>query len=133
MNILKFGYSPWRYPSNWFRNIRQFFRNIKYAYQRITRGYADADTWNFDNYLSKIIANGTRHLANTTHSYPVQLQSGREINEPEVWTEYLLEMANYFEMANKLEWDFTKNDEQVEEALRKGMEMLQEAYFHLWD
>lgn len=53
MNILKFGYSPWKYPSNWFENIRQFFRNIKFAYQRVTRGYADPDIWDFDSYLSK--------------------------------------------------------------------------------
>lgn len=37
------------------------------------RGYSDADLWNFDWYLQKILSSGLRDLAKTTHSYPTDL------------------------------------------------------------
>lgn len=132
MNILKFGYSPWKYPSNWFGNIKQFFRNIKFAYQRITRGYADPDIWDFDSYLSKIIINGSRHLADTTHGYPMMLLNNKTINSPEKWTEYLYEMASHFEKGMELEWNFDDFGK-VDQEFSQGFNMLRESFYNLWD
>ena len=64
-NVFKQYYCPWRYPSNWIKNIRLFFRRYKWAYQRAKRGYADCDIWNFDSYLEKIISKGLRELEHT--------------------------------------------------------------------
>ena len=52
LNILKFGYGT---PRHIIHNFCQFLRNIKFAYQRVTRGYCDADVWDLDQYLSALL------------------------------------------------------------------------------
>ena len=47
--------NPWlfrRHPVRW---LRCFFRSFKYAWQRITRGWADCDVWEMDEYLLQIL------------------------------------------------------------------------------
>lgn len=99
-----------------------FFRNFKYAYQRITRGYADIDIWDFDYYLSYIISNGAKHLADTTCSHPID-------KTYEEWQEYLREMASHFDKMIELQENF--EDPTAEFA--EGMKMLQDIYLDLWD
>lgn len=98
-NIWKDGYFPWRYPRNWKNNILRFFRSFKWSYQRIVRGFADCDIWNFDYYLTQLIADGLDQLAETTHTYP-----GNETPEGktfESWQEYLHETAELFRRSNE--------------------------------
>ena len=72
-NALKIGiYRPYSIRGV-FRVIRRFIKNIKHAKQRVVRGYSDADLWNFDWYLQKILSSGLRDLAKTTHGYPADL------------------------------------------------------------
>ena len=72
LNVFNNSWSPWKYPSNWIRNARVFFRQFKWAYQRITRGYSDPDIWDFDTYLANLMSGDIEHLANITISYPGQ-------------------------------------------------------------
>jgi len=104
LNVLTYSYSPWRYPSNWCSNLKQFFRNIKYAHQRITQGYCDQDVWNLDSYYSELFYKTLKELANTTHGYPgygefadTETESGYD-----KWVNYLNEMAEHF--INTQEW-----------------------------
>ena len=53
-----------------FYNIGRFFHNLKYAKQRIVRGYADCDLWNFDMYLYSVLQNGINSLADVSSGYP---------------------------------------------------------------
>lgn len=32
LNVFKQLYCPWKYPSNWIKNITLFFRQFKWAY-----------------------------------------------------------------------------------------------------
>ena len=41
LNVFTYGYYSWRYPKNWFSNIKNFFRSIIRAWQRATKGYCD--------------------------------------------------------------------------------------------
>ena len=52
LNVFNTQWCPWKYPNNWIRNARLFFRQFKWAYQRMTRGFCDFDTWDLDSYLS---------------------------------------------------------------------------------
>lgn len=38
-------------------------REIKWFYQRGTRGYSDRDLWSFDNYLADVISSGIKELS----------------------------------------------------------------------
>lgn len=92
MNVLVRGYLPWKYIPNWPRNIKHFFRSLKYAYQRITKGYCDSDIWSLYPYYSKILSATLRELAKSLNSYPPELT-------PIEWNDTLIKMAECFESA----------------------------------
>ena len=92
LNVFNNPYYKWYYPQYWHKNIRMFFRSIKYAYQRITKGYADCDTFNLDNYYLNIFTGTLNHLADNHWGYP----GNDEFPDDESWTKYLKEMAQLF-------------------------------------
>ena len=153
---------PLTYISNWPRNFRLFFRQFKWAYQRITRGYCDADTYDLDSYYLDLFHATINHLADTTHGYP----GTEEFPTPEAWDKYLRDMAICFYRANESndyyphpaenEWweevssfeepwnhDSPKSKAMCDEAIQlidkrvkdveNGMDMLKHVFFHLWD
>lgn len=89
LNVFNNSWSPWKYPSNWIRNARMFFRQFKWAYQRVTRGFSDPDWWDMDTHMQQLLANMIEYLADHTVSYP-----GRdEWKTPEDWDKYLREIV----------------------------------------
>jgi hypothetical protein len=55
-------------------------------YQRATRGWADCDTWNFDDYLTRVASEGIVYLAEHLHSHPSKATA-------DGWKNTLLELA----------------------------------------
>jgi hypothetical protein len=59
-----------------FKNVLDFphdlYYNIKYAYQRVIRGWSDRDTWSIDYHLSTIIPEMMRHLKKVKHGIPTK-------------------------------------------------------------
>lgn len=96
-NVFKYGYTPWRYPSNWRDNIELFFRHFKWAYQRATKGFCDMDTWSLDNSILNYLSGTIEQLADTCHGYP----GDDRFPTPESWDKFLREMANDFYRANE--------------------------------
>lgn len=108
-NILKFGY----YKLFRLSNIKQFFRNMKFAYQRITKGYCEPDVWDMDVYLQYLLPDMLRELAETTHGWP----QSKEFPNFEDWQEYLREIALHFE--NSREDNSTEIEREEDEAFEK--------------
>lgn len=97
LNVFNQYYSPWKYFSNWSGNFRLFFRQFKWAYQRITCGYCDYDVWDLDQYYLNIFYETLNKLADITHGYP----GTEEFPTPELWENYLREMAMDFYRGNE--------------------------------
>lgn len=142
LNILKVGYLPWGYPSNWIKNFKQFFRNIKYAYQRVTRGYSDWDTWDLDTYYQQLFADSVRHFARNLHGAPYEFYDDNADNPIQKWEDYLNEMADhfdeslrdYFEEVDSTNIEEFNNFENYKmEEFYKGFDMMREVFFSLWD
>ena len=161
LNVFKNPYYKWRYPSCWIKNIRMFFRSFKYAYQRITKGYANCDVWDLDSYYLTLMHDTLNYLAEHHCGYP----GDKEFPEDEDWTKYLKDMAQFFYQAKEsnnyyptpeedkwYEWVKTHGHKaennpyiktMMEETkinsfnrcddMKKGFEMLQHVFFHLWD
>lgn len=70
LNVFKQGYYSWRRP---FHNIRQFFRNIKYAWQRATKGYCKADVWDLSNYWQSLMIDSLKDFEVSTNGYPANM------------------------------------------------------------
>ena len=98
-NVFKYGYTPWRYPSNWRDNIELFFRHFKWAYQRATKGFCDMDVWDLDGAILNYLAGTIEQLADVHCGYP----GDERFPTPESWERFLRELANDFYRAN--EWN----------------------------
>lgn len=94
-NVFNQSYMPMRYPRNWRRNARVFFRQFKWAYQRATRGFSDYDTWSMDSWLLDILYNSLKYYAEHSYGYPVNFES------PEAWKECVEEVAQKLYQANE--------------------------------
>lgn len=148
MNIFSFGiYS--HNPRWWLRNIKQFFKNIKYAWQRATRGFSDPDCWEFDSYLSRIISGGLKTLDKNRHGFPTELYSqlGEEDGDQE-WSKILSEISAKMEKYEQLksseyppgnlppeaimEW-YENNQKEAENAWNGAIDLLKKWHNDMWD
>ena len=160
LNVFNNPYYKWYYPQYWHKNIRMFFRSIKYAYQRITKGYANCDTFDLDNYYLNIFTGTLNHLADNHWGCP----GNEEFPKDEDWTKYLKEMALKFYNANESneayptpeadkwwKWieehdknidnsysetmfqEANENDKKRDKEMHEGMKMLDHVFWNLWD
>lgn len=129
-------------PCLWLRNIKMFFNCIKWSYQRITRGYCDADLWDYFIYHSELITQSLTSFANNHLSAPAYLKDDTKIENDEQWTKYLTEIVNHFNTAMECEnyYDEVGNLQAYKDASEKedaelalGFKMLENAYRNLWD
>ena len=161
-NVFKLYPHNWKRPSNWWDNIKDFFRGFKYTYQRATKGYCDYDLFSISDWFLEMFPNMLKEFSDGTHSYPWDMEE----NE---WRKYLVEMREHFLNACKeyedsspearkeydelykdfpLELYNTKEreekvkkyykkvkeyDDYKQEELKKGMDMFQKRFWDLWD
>jgi len=117
LNCLRYGYLSWRVSTIPY-NIRQFFRNLRYAWQRAVNGYCAQDWWNMDHYIMTLIPDMLEQMAAKGISYP-----GRApYKEPEEWQEALLYTAYQFRAALDEDCDWIDNPyyDEYMESLRNG-------------
>ena len=126
--------------------------NIKWRLQRIFRGYADIDVWNFDYRLMQLVARHVRVLRKTTNGHPASLTE-------EKWNAILDDIIFAAEMytsefsdiclANTLEeYNFARDvynkvytdendaefpDEETWRRSQRGIKYFKQYMFSLWD
>ena len=76
------------------QKIKKFFRDLKFCYQRITRGWCESDTWNMDTWFLEVIPPMLNYLRKNTHGHPC------EISEFE-WDNILCNMEYLFKEADE--------------------------------
>lgn len=55
------------------REIPWHIRRVKYFFVRGWKGWAPMDTWSFDSYLSRVISEGLKHMAENSNGYKLGL------------------------------------------------------------
>lgn len=120
-NILFANMDGYRHMSG--KAIR-FFRNFKYAKQRVVRGYADCDTWNFASFLRKVFADGLVYLSEINHGYPDRYGSA------EKWEKELLRISG---LVRELDEFLDEFSETHDERKNEVCEWLKENFDDLWD
>ena len=91
LNVFTFGYWPAR---NVFHNIKQFFRNIRYGWQRATKGYCDWDIWDLDQYHLVLLEKALTAFRKNNNGHPIDLTE-------EAWDKVLDRMIYCYHMANE--------------------------------
>ena len=128
--------------------IQSLITSLKWKIQRFKRGYADVDVWDFESWFLDIIPKMLTQLKKQLHGCPINM-------EFEDWENYLQEMINHLEVASTIEdiddyypedYKYLSESEKnslreksiehvkyCEEELHKGLKMLEERFFDLWD
>ena len=114
LNIFKCGRYDFRNPfKRIWHNFTNFFKQIKWAYQRATRGYSDWDLWDLDSYYVQLMINSMHDFAEKTNSHPSGMTH-------EDWQELVHTIARCFE----------ESQESLEDNLEswKKMQCIREKY-----
>lgn len=109
--------------------VSRLVRKVRWARQRVTRGYSDLDSWNLNSFLSEVIASVTKDMRENGHGYPYSLT----VDE---WNQILTKIEAGFRAASQLyELDYTTADEAaaLEATFREGMDLFSKWFHALWD
>ena len=74
MNVFKIKLGVHHFPKGIFPKIKLFFKKIKWAYQRITRGFCDYDLYELDEFYKKLISNTLYEFAKKIDCNPDQFE-----------------------------------------------------------
>ena len=115
LNVFQPAYCRW-YRID--KKIKQLFKNLKWAWQRINRGYSDLDIWDLDSWLIRLLPQAIRTLESKLSGHPYDMTE-------EEWQAYLLEMAGHFENYY-VEWEnpIDLPSFSIEELFKKDGEVL---------
>ena len=102
-----------------------------YPWQRVRRGYSDADLWSLDAYLARILAPALRDLSRKPAYVPLNAEYAFDDAADETyWTQLLNEMADGFEAMNDI---MTYSDEEEHwEKIDRAYALLAQWHRYLW-
>lgn len=150
----------WRWaPYRWMKSFFRLPKEIKWCWQRMTRGWANSDTWSFDSYISKVIADALTYFADNLHSAPPEMFdetayttdgnhriANRELHNQgfENWKICVGKMVAGFRAVEEIDnldmkdFDndyeaFTKKGDEVEAKRIEGMNLFVKHFHALWD
>lgn len=103
--------------------IKRLPKLIKYARQRITKGYCDADVWNVDATSTYLLHHLLMDFSEMATSYPQGYTW-------EKWKEDLYDAAMCFHCEDEEEWDIDNLDTA---KLKRGLNFIYQKFYDLWD
>ena len=142
--MINFHYSyNWRYPFNALKLFfSDFCRDIKWFFQRGTKGYANSDVWVLCDYYLDIFIGGLSHLKENLSGYPTNLTE-------EKWNEILQKMIDGFKRVKYIENDewfeiedidekdfmesWKKYEKEKNKVFKDTMKLFTKYFFSFWD
>ena len=104
MNILNYWKNlyNWKNPLNWWRLPGCWYRTIKWAWQRATRGFSDLDCWDLYNFYLELFEASLKHLAECNVGCPNKYyDSSKPGDKGWMWRDILNKIANCFKEAHE--------------------------------
>jgi hypothetical protein len=145
----------------WWNFLTDLKWKIPNIIQRAYRGWGDADTWDFDGYLSKIISEGCKHLKLYKHGIPGDIydkyrndvlldQNEAEFLAIKEWNEILDKIILAFDLIKQIQYDGKREfylpdlpealknkynclSKEEDDAMNEGMHLFIKYFFSLWD
>lgn len=112
--------------------LKELRWELKYAWQRVWRGYDDCDVFGFGDRIIKKITLILEDFIETSSGYPA------EFSEDE-WNNILKEMLEYFRNANEeyvdenYNFELSEQYDFMQENLKEGMKLFTKHCYSLWD
>lgn len=97
------------------KKIIWFFRSLKCAWQRATKGYCYRDTWDLNHFYTQLFIDSITSFKHILHGAPSDLYDEKN-DSIEKWENYLDEMVLHF--YNSLEENEVQKNEFAEEHAR---------------
>lgn len=132
--------------------IREAKDRVKWRLQRVFRGYADIDVWDFDHRLMELVARHVKVLRKTCHGYPSTVKEqewdqilddivfAAEMYTSDVGDVCIIETEEDYERCREIhEKVYTgENDPKWPsredwQRARRGIELFKQHMFNLWD
>ncbi len=130
--------------------LAQWGRDIKWAWQRIYRGWDDRAAWSVDYWLNNMMPDILRRLKKYTHGVPMSMYDNFQPNETwefsdkddegarEKWNKTLDKIILGFEASQKLsdlnyDWENEDEEKQIENTFKDGLNLFVKHYHDLWD
>ena len=101
-----------------------FFRNLKYRYQKFRYGFSDADLWSLDAHLAELILPRLKAFKEQGKSYPLQAKGLKQ------WNKILDEMIFAFDYYANHPCEFRNEKESI--RIDRGLYLFYEYFHHLW-
>jgi len=108
----------WNYVSSIPLRVKSFF-------QRGYRGWAHSDTWDFDYYLSKVIAEGVQNLININST-----DDSKRIKD---FKEIVKTMKLAIKVNEKNIYYSKEKYDEMKKEFDRGMKILAKRWFEMWD
>lgn len=128
--------------------LREYKRQLKWAYQRVFRGWDDRAVWSLNYFLADIIPSILKKLKEDKVGIPMFCFEGLPYDDENTysysdesteiadarWISILDEMIIGFEIYNKL-WEFPDYEKEREEykKVERALDLLKEHFESLWD
>ena len=110
---------------NRFAFIKRVAREFKYAYQYVTRGFSDKETWSLDMTMAEYILPRLRRFKELHDGYPHDL-------DEEKWIEVIDTMIKAFEISsNQFNADAMPTVEEYK-TMQIGLDNFAKYYMNLW-
>jgi len=98
--------------------------DLRFLFQRLTKGYADRECWNLFYYHARWLVPRLKRLKEISHGYPVSLTE-------QEWDAILDKMIWAFELILRNEEEGP--DGQIKPEVEEGIQLFSRWYFALWD
>jgi hypothetical protein len=126
-NVFSFNNGWSTFSKEWWMAWLQpktYARPLRWSYQRVTRGWADCDTWNLDHHLAEWLPDALEYLKSTEHGTPTQLSE-------EEWNNTLNQMAEGFRAYRRIDnFPLAKEDAKL---FKSGMKLFVKHFSDLWN
>lgn len=126
-----------KHPKYYLNKIEEFFRGIKWKFQRARRGYSDYNLWSIKDWFWDTFPHMLRDFSKDLHGCPIGM-------EYEEWLDILVRMAITLERSNPNYWEDQLPDDydrdqliecfdQAEKHWGMFIDMFKQYFYDLWD
>lgn len=116
-NVWYLSYRKRYYLTHPLKLVKELFRNIRYSYNRIVKGYCALDWYDFDTWFVRTIPNMLRDMAEKGHGYP----GNEEFDTHEKWKTWLISVGDKIEQCDE-SWAYSHNMNEYSEKFNKMIE-----------
>jgi hypothetical protein len=141
------GYNAYYNITHPWKILEECFYQVKWAWQRVFRGYDDRESFSMSGYLARRISKITRDLASYVEGYPcalydentVYVDNSYNLSEEDEngyhqkWIQILNNIAEGFEAYTETDGYWDENNKILKDKYELGFDLFRKYFDNLWN